>query len=195
MQNPVTNTAVACADAYVVSPSALSRVSVDASSDNSVLESVTRWLGSAPLTDLERDSIVAGTQDAAMKMAAYKHMLAIRRAGRVTKNQGWLDYVQDRLLSREVLEPVQTNAYAWIAIGEFLLKMQESDTKFIDSVTKSQEDAVLAAARQAAAPKPPAPPSAAVLGDIPPHQRERLRKLIQSAVLKLAEPKNPESGS
>lgn len=159
--------------------------------DYTALESVTKWLESAPISDVDRAGIVDGISDGMAKMSAYKHIMAISRARRLARNQVWLDVVQDRLLDPVMNEAMRDKPYWWLAVGKFLQDMQESDTKYIMDMTKSHEEASLASARIAAEKKvvTPADSSAADLSKVAPHRRENLRKLMQA----LMEPTAAES--
>lgn len=158
---------------------------------DSSLEAAVRWLESPELAPREREQIQASILDASHRMAAFQQLLGYRRAGRLARNQDWLDDIQDRLLSGEVMAAKGSDPWYLLQVGRFLADMQRDDTAYIQNLAKTSESSSLAAAqaaidRQSNQSKTDAQKMAE---SIPPHQREKLRRLTESLLAKLKEQK------
>lgn len=149
-----------------------------------VLEAATRWLESASLTPEDRESIQRSTDDNIAKMAVFKHVLGQRRAKRLARNQDWLDEIQQRLMSDELMSKKADDPYWLLTVGQFLRGMQQDDTEYVQELSKKEED--LASARatiERQHMKSREDEATKLLQSIPPHQREKLRKMMEALAM------------
>lgn len=149
----------------------------------SALEAAARWLQSAPLDSEQRQSIAQATTDASSKMAVFQHVLGARRASRLARSQDWLDDIQERLMNEEMLAKKADDPYWLLNIGKFLKDIQQDDTAFITDLAKKAEEQDLMNARATLDKqdiKEKEAETSKLLAAIPPHKREKLRRLVEA---------------
>lgn len=155
------------------------------------LQAAVRWLESPQLASQEREQLGANIRDASHRMAAFKQILGYSRAARLARNQDWLNEIQNRLLSAEVLATKGSDPWYLLQVGRFLADLQKDDTSYIQDLARTSETADLVAAQQAIDRQTNEAKSEAQkkAESIPPHQREKLRQLTESIMAKLKEKK------
>lgn len=144
------------------------------------LEAAVKWLEAESLTPEQRASIARGTEDVSAKLDVFKAMLGVQRAARLAQNMGWLREVSDNLFSEDSRGRMRSDPYFNLSVGQFLRALQEDDTKFLTSLAK--DPATITESRKKALPNQTSADLdiQTELSKLAPHNRERLRRLIQS---------------
>lgn len=144
------------------------------------IEASLRWLQSAPLDEEAKTAITRGVVDGGHKLLAFNFMLAMRRAGRLAQTQQWLDRIQDRLMSDEIMSQEANNPFYLLNVGRFLRDLQQDDTAFLQSLSKLDSDNLSAAKQAAEKREDIATDHSDAVAKIPPHKREKLRRMLDS---------------
>lgn len=159
------------------------------------LDAAVKWLESEALTTEQKDAINRGTDNVSAKLEIFKAMLGVQRSARLASSMAWLEEVTDNLFNAASRDKMRTDSFFALSVGQFIRALQEDDTKFLATLSKVADPKVLDEARKKAQVSDRHADidsaDAAVVSKLlkmAPHNRERLRKLIQSL-------ENTEEGS